>query len=104
SKFESKDVESILEYIEFSSGLKKAPWKRFSGLISNTHFSDETTLEDIIRGYEITKMASEKSGVPVLAIGADEKFKNDFPGGEFDSVPVWFYKRFMPRALWDKKA
>jgi hypothetical protein len=100
SKFETHDVESILEYIDFASGLKKRPWKKFAGLISNTHFAQETTYEDITRGYEIIKKASKQAGIPIIAIGADEKFTPDFKNAQYDNVPVWFYKRFMPKALW----
>ncbi len=100
SKFETRDKESILEYIEFSSGLNKQPWKKFSGFISNTHFSDETKKEDIIRGYDKLKEVSKETGIPIIAIGADEKFVSDFPEGKYDGIPVWFYKRHMPKALW----
>jgi len=99
SKFETRDKESILEYLEFAKGDTKRAWKKFSGIISNTHFSDETNVEDIIRGYEIVKSVSKEAGIPVRAIGADEKFKKDL--GEFyDGVEVWYLKRFMPKALW----
>ena len=100
SKFETRDKESILEYIEFSSGLNKQPWKKFSGFISNTHFADETKKEDIIRGYEKLKEVSLEVGIPIVAIGADEKFMQDFPENNYDGVPVWFYHRHMPKALW----
>ena len=50
SKFETSTVENIIEYITFAEGLEKRPWKKFSGMISNTHFGDETTKEDIIQG------------------------------------------------------
>ena len=89
SKFETRDKASILEYIEFSSGLNKQPWKKFSGFIS-----------DIIRGYNKLKEVSKETGIPIVAIGADEKFLNEFPEGEYDDVPVWFYTRHMPKALW----
>lgn len=100
SKFETRDKESILEYIEFSSGLNKTPWKKFSGFISNTHLSDETTVTDIIRGYDLLKEVSVETGIPIRAIGADEKFKESFPNGTYDGIPVWFYERLMPGALW----
>ena len=100
SKFETRDKASILEYIEFSSGLNKQPWKKFSGFISNTHFADETTKEDIIKGYEKLKEVSLETRIPIVAIGADEKFVNDFPEYQYDGVPVWFYHRHMPKALW----
>ncbi len=100
SKFETRDKESILEYIEFSSGLNKTPWKKFSGLISNTHLSDETTKEDIIRGYEILKEVSKETNIPIVAIGAQEKFKTEFTQGSYDGIEIWFYERLMPKALW----
>lgn len=100
SKFETFDKDSILEYIEFSSGLNKTSWKKFSGFISNTHLSDETTVSDIIRGYDILKEVSAATNIPIRAIGAQEKFKYDFKNGTYDNTPVWFYERLMPNALW----
>lgn len=100
SKFETHDKESILEYIEFSSGLNKTPWKKFSGFISNTHLSDETTVSDIIRGYDLMKEISQEVDIPIVAIGADKRFEYDFKSGSYDDVPVWFYERLMPKALW----
>jgi len=99
SKFETFSVENIVEYVKFSEGLEKRPWKHFSGIISNTHFGDETTKEDIIRGYEIVKKASEILKIPVRAIGVDEKFASEFDS-TYDGVDVWIYKRSMPKALW----
>lgn len=99
SKFETYSVENILEYIEFSEGLEKRPWKKFSGLISNAHFGDETTKEDIINGYEIIKEASKKANLPVIAIGVPEKLAGEF-STDYDGVPVWIYRRMMPTALW----
>ncbi|MDR1168464.1 MAG: hypothetical protein LBK53_06225 [Heliobacteriaceae bacterium] len=99
AKFETFSVENIVEYVTFSEGLEKRAWKHFSGIISNTHFGDETVKEDIIRGYEMVKKASEILKIPVRAIGADEKFKADF-GAAYDGVEVWAYKRSMPDALW----
>lgn len=97
SKFETSGVDNIVEYITFSKGLAKRPWKRFSGMISNTHFGDETTKEDIIRGYEILKKASEIVNIPIRAIGADENINL---GQSFDGTEVWYYKRLMPKAFW----
>lgn len=99
SKFETSSVENILEYYEFSQGLEKRVWKKFCGIISNTHFGDETTKEDIIRGYEIVKKAAEKIGIPIRAIGVDEKLMSEFDF-TYDGVDVWIYKRLMPKAFW----
>jgi len=99
SKYETCSVENIVEDFELSQGLEKRTWKKFSGIISNTHTGDETPKEDVIKGYEIIKKASKIIGVPVRAIGVDEKMIADFDF-TYDGVDVWIYKRFMPRAFW----
>lgn len=100
AKFETKDKDSILEYINFANGLNKKPWKKFSGLISNTHFGNETTKVDIINGYNILKTVSNYINIPIVAIGVDEKLEQYFHSCIYDDIPIWFYKRFMPDAIW----
>ena len=58
SKFETKDEESIIEYLNIAKGCGNKPYKCFNGFISNTHFGDETTKEDIVNGYNIVKNVS----------------------------------------------
>lgn len=99
AKFETSTVDNIVEYVTFSEGLEKRPWKKFSGVISNTHFGDETTKEDIINGYNKLKKACEIINLPIIAIGVDEKLAQEF-GTQYDDVEVWVYKRMMPKAFW----
>ena len=99
AKFETSTVENIIEYVTFSEGLEKRPWKKFAGVISNTHFGDETTKEDIINGYNKLKKACEIINLPIIAIGVDEKLAPDFDT-KYDNVNVWIYKRLMPKAFW----
>ena len=40
SKFETRDFESILEYIQFNSGENSKPWKKVTGFIANTHLGE----------------------------------------------------------------
>ena len=94
SKFETSTVDNIIEYVDFAQGSKK-----FTGVISNTHFGDETTKEDVINGYDKLKIACEKINLPICAIGIDEKLKTDFDA-KYDGVEIWVYKRMMPRAFW----
>ena len=99
SKFETSSVDNILEYVDFAKGMELRPWKKFSGFISNTHFGDETTKEDIINGYTKLKQASEILNLPIRAIGVDEKLASDFDL-TYDGVDVWVYRRMMPKAFW----
>ena len=94
SKFETSTVDNIIEYVDFAQGSKK-----FTGVISNTHFGDETTKEDVINGYDKLKIACEKINLPICAIGIDEKLKTDFDA-KYDGVEIWVYKRMMPKAFW----
>ena len=99
SKFETSTVENIIEYVSFSEGLEKRPWKKFTGFISNTHFGDETTKEDIINGYEKLKHVSKQLMIPILAIGVPDNLEKEF-GVNYDGAEVWSYKRMMPKAFW----
>lgn len=99
SKFETSTVDNIIEYVSFSEGLEKRPWKKFSGFISNTHFGDETTKEDIINGYEKLKKASTQLNLPIRAIGVPLNLANEFES-MYDNIEIWTYKRMMPKAFW----
>jgi hypothetical protein len=99
AKFETSTVDNIIEYITFSEGLEKRAWKKFSGMISNTHFGDETTKDDIIRGYEILKSASQRVNIPIRAIGVADNLISEF-NSTYDNVEIWDYKRMMPKAFW----
>lgn len=100
SKFETSSVDNIIEYIEFSKGLNPRDWKKFSGIICNPHFSDETTKEDILKGLEITKQASEKLGIPIISLCVSKGLLPSFDGSELGDIPIWPLERYMPKALW----
>ena len=97
AKFETSTIDNIIEYVDFARGSERK--YDFSGMISNTHFGDETTKEDIINGYNKLKIASQKVNIPIRAIGIDEKLVQDF-ALTYDGVEVWAYKRMMPKAFW----
>lgn len=99
AKFETSDKESILEYLEFAAGEVKRDWKKFSGIISNTHLGDETTSIDIIKGYEKLKEAAEEVNLPIIAIGVDKRLEKEF-SDKYDGTDIWIYDRMMPKALW----
>ena len=97
AKFETSTVDNIIEYVDFARGSERK--YDFSGMISNTHFGDDTTKEDVINGYNKLKIASEKVDIPIRAIGVDEKLTQNF-GLTYDGIDVWIYKRMMPKAFW----
>lgn len=100
SKYETSTVELIVEYVKWSLGSGKQKWKTFSGIISNTHFGDETQKEDILKGFEITKKASDILNIPIRAITVAESNYPQLESVICSGVSVWTLKRFMPRAFW----
>ena len=100
SKFETKDEESIKEYLDIAKGCGDRPYKCFNGLISNTHFADETTKEDVVNGYNILKNVAKEVNIPIFAIGIPDFLSKDFETSKYDDTPLWVYHRMMPNALW----
>lgn len=99
AKFETRDKDSIIEYMQFNSGENKKSWKKISGFISNTHLGNETTKEDVVRGYEILKSVSDSINIPIVAISIDESLKEYFDE-KYENIPVRILNRYMPNALW----
>ena len=100
SKPETSSVDQIVEYVKWSIGREKQKWKSFSGIISNTHFSDETEPKDVLKGFEITKKAAEILNIPIRAVTVSEKLYPELESMIYNGIPVWTLKRFMPKALW----
>ena len=61
------DAISYLRCIEEVTGL------RCGGLVNNTHLCGETTAQEILRGAELAREISEKTGIPVLCHTAEER-------------------------------
>ncbi len=100
SKHETSTVDYIVEYVKWSLGRGEQKWKNFSGIISNTHFGDETHKEDVLKGFETTKKAAEILDIPIRAIAVSEKIYPELQSLIFNGISVWPLKRFMPKALW----
>lgn len=57
----SQKAKTMMEQLQKASRLK------ITGLINNANLVNETTLEELKTGYEVTKELSEMTGVPVYA-------------------------------------
>lgn len=100
SKFETSNAKNIIDYIRWSEGQGQKKWKKFAGIISNTHFGDDSNVEDAIRGYLVTKEAAKELNLPIKAICVSATIKEQLKVDEYEGVPVWTLNRFMPKALW----
>lgn len=87
----SSDVEKALKLmneIETSSRLK------FTGIISNTHLMDETSMENMLDGLTLANSVSSATGLPVVFVCATTKFINDFEKENID-IPLLELKRML---------
>ena len=100
AKPETCSVENIVEYVNWTARTGDCRWKKFSGIISNTHLSYETTVEDVLRGYKITKKAAENLNLPIIAVTIAEELAKKITPSDVDNNEIWTLKRFMPKALW----
>lgn len=63
------DLEDTLEYME---AIQEASRLKVTKLISNTHYLDHTTPDDVKHGLELSRRVSEKTGVPIAAVSVME--------------------------------
>lgn len=98
-KFETYTVDNIIEHVSWYRTGQKTVWE-IAGLICNPHFTDKTTIDDIIKGYKIVKDASDKLNIPIRALNVFENILDNFRETDFKEAEIWTLKRFMPEALW----
>ena len=65
----TSDEDSI---IEMAQELEKAAKLPISGFINNTNLLEQTEFEDIVKGTEMIKRVSERTGVPLVAITVED--------------------------------
>ena len=65
----TSDEDSV---IEMAQELEKAAKLPISGFINNTNLLEQTEFEDIVKGSEILKRVSERTGVPLVAVSVED--------------------------------
>lgn len=87
----SVDVKSTLKLmneIETSSRLK------FTGIISNTHLMDDTSMENMLDGLTLAHDVSSATGLPVVFVCATSEFVNQFTRKNIET-PLLELKRML---------
>lgn len=87
-------VSTLEGAIETVRQIENASRLKVTGIINNSNLGNETTMDDIVKGYELSNRLSEKLGIPLVltAISAHlEKEAEEFS----KSHAAWFIERFM---------
>jgi hypothetical protein len=85
-----KGCIKIKEEIEESSNLK------VTGLVSNANLIDETSLEDIYKGYELLKEVSRKTGVKIEFITVPSNLISQLDMNHFDCPILRIDRKMIP--------
>lgn len=87
-------VSTLEGAIETIRQIENASRLKVTGIINNSNLGNETTMDDIVKGYELSSKLSEKLRIPLVltAISAHlEKEAEEFS----KSHAAWFIERFM---------
>ena len=84
----AQDVINHIKSIEKTSNLK------VTGLVNNTHLVRETTLDDILKGYELVKEVSNLTGIPISYVTCLESLIPQLPNNLRGEIfPIKLYMR-----------
>ncbi len=68
---ETRDVDSALAYMRAIEG---ECLQKVTGIVNNTHLCAETTPDQIIKGANLARQLSEKTGLPIVHHAVQKKF------------------------------
>ncbi|MEG1548366.1 MAG: hypothetical protein RR232_05895 [Clostridia bacterium] len=60
---ETSNVKSAILYIQ---SIENSSKQHMSGLVNNTHLCAETTLDDILRGYDLARQVAAEMHIPLM--------------------------------------
>ncbi|MFR9070274.1 ATP-binding protein [Paraclostridium tenue] len=84
----AQDVINHIRSIEKTSNLK------VTGLVNNTHLVRETTIEDVLKGYELVKEVSNLTGIPIRYVTCLESLIPQLPNNlKGEIFPIKLYMR-----------
>ena len=84
----AEDVVRFIESMEATSKLK------VTGLINNTHFIRQTTVEDVLKGQQLIKEVSKLTKIPIKYVACLRELVDLLPDNlEGDILPIDLYMR-----------
>lgn len=88
---ETQTVEKAIEYIIRIQDVARA---RVTGIINNTHLLKSTTIDDVLKGYELAKQVSMETNIPIIYNSALESIASKLPKDlEGEIFPIKLYMR-----------
>lgn len=74
---------NLNETLTYIGEIEAASRLKISGIINNTHYLEETTVDDILYGLELSREITQKTGIPLFATCVMEGMEGQL-GGKID--------------------
>jgi len=88
----TSDVKGIVEYIKSLGTVQ--------GVINNSHWGDDTTIEIVEEGAKVVTQAANLLGLPVVGTTLEQRFSQQIANCDSMGNPVFFLERQMNRYYW----
>ncbi|MDR0965141.1 MAG: hypothetical protein LBM75_01305 [Myxococcales bacterium] len=66
-------MQSVQSVIEQAQKIQSAAGLELTGIVSNTHMMEETTVDDIAEGLDLAQRVGRELGIPVRLVGLNEE-------------------------------
>lgn len=87
----TQTAEEVMEYID---EIEAASQLKVTGLINNTHMLKATTVEDVLKGQEVSREVSKARNIPIKYVACLREVANQLPDGlEGEILPIDLYMR-----------
>lgn len=87
----TQTAEEVMEYID---EIEAASQLKVTGLINNTHMLKATTVEDVLKGQEVSREVSEARNIPIKYVACLRSVVDQLPEGlEGEVLPIDLYMR-----------
>jgi hypothetical protein len=87
-------MDSVEQVVETSLQIQAASCLSITGVISNTHMLEHTTVHDVMWGLELSREVAASLGVPVRIVGVPETLEEQLPSTR-EMPPVIVVRRYM---------
>ncbi len=87
----TQTAEEVMEYID---EIEQASQLKVTGLINNTHMLKATTVEDVLKGQEVSREVSKLRNIPIKYVACIREVIKDLPDNlEGEILPIDLYMR-----------
>ena len=88
------ETRSIDDVMEFMVKIQDVVRGKFTGIVNNTHMLKSTSVDDILRGYDLAKEVSDLAGIPIKYNAGLESVLNNVQSKlEGEIFPIDLYMR-----------